>query len=95
MISPKLKKYLNEKNTLSDHDIIHGHRNLNETKRSAIARYRNFNAPKICKIAVKRQNEGDSETRIEGEHHCSKLSHSNSENRQVPPFVIVELYDSK
>ena len=26
--------------------------NLNETERSAIDRYRNFNAPKICKITV-------------------------------------------
>ena len=31
---------------------IHGHRNLNYTERSAIARHRNFNAPKICKITV-------------------------------------------
>ena len=40
------------KNTLSDHDSIHGHRNLNDTERSAIARHRNFNAPKIYKITV-------------------------------------------
>ena len=52
MVTPKLKRHLNAKNTLSDHDSIHGHQNLNETKRSAIARYRNFNAPKICKITV-------------------------------------------
>ena len=52
MVLPKLKRHLNVKNTLSDHDNIHGHRNLNYTKRSAIARYRNFNAPKICKITV-------------------------------------------
>ena len=45
--TPKWKK-----NTLSDHDSIHGHRKLNETERSAIARYRNFNVPKICKITV-------------------------------------------
>ena len=32
---------------MSDHDSIHGHRNLNETERSAIARYRNFNIPKF------------------------------------------------
>ena len=41
-----------EKNTLSDNDSIHGYRNLNYTERSAIARHRNFNAPKICKITV-------------------------------------------
>ena len=38
-----------EKNTLSDHDSIHEHRNLNYIERSAIARHRNFNAPKIFK----------------------------------------------
>ena len=52
MVLPNLKRHLKEKNTLSDHDSIHGHRNLNETERSVIARYRNFNAPKICKITV-------------------------------------------
>ena len=55
MISLKLKRHLNEKNTLSDHNGIHRHRNLNETERSAIARYRNFNVPKICKITVSRK----------------------------------------
>ena len=34
------------KNTLSDHDSIHGHRNLNEIERSMIAHHRNFNAKK-------------------------------------------------
>ena len=48
----ELKRHLNAKNTLSDHDSIHGHRNLNETERWVIARYRNFNAPNICKITV-------------------------------------------
>ena len=52
MVLPNLKRHLKEKNTLSDHDSIHGHRNLNETERSVIAHYRNFNAPKICKITV-------------------------------------------
>ena len=52
MVLPKLKRQLNAKNTLSDQDSIHGHRNLNYTERSVIARYRNFNAPKICKITV-------------------------------------------
>ena len=56
MVLPKLKRRLNEKNTLNDHDSIHGHRNLNDTERSAIARHRNFNAPKICKITVANQN---------------------------------------
>ena len=37
---------------MSNHDRIHGHRNLNYTERSVIARHRNFNAPKICKITV-------------------------------------------
>ena len=49
---PKLKRHLNEKNTLIDRGSNHKHRNLNEPERSAIARYRNFNAPKICKITV-------------------------------------------
>ena len=52
MVLPKLKRHLNAENTLSDHDSIHWHRNLNDTERSAIARHRNFNAPKICKITV-------------------------------------------
>ena len=33
-----LKRHLNAKNTLSGHDSIHGHRNLNETEHSVIAR---------------------------------------------------------
>ena len=49
MVLPKLKRHLNAKNTLSDHDSVHEHRN---SERSAIARHRNFNAPKICKITV-------------------------------------------
>ena len=52
MVLPKLKRYLNAKNTSSDHENIRGHRNLNKTERSVIARYRNLNAPKICKITV-------------------------------------------
>ena len=52
MVLPKLKRRLNAKNTLSDHDSIHRHRNLNYTERSMIARHRNFNVPKICKITV-------------------------------------------
>ena len=44
--------YLTWENTLSDYGSVAGHRNLNETERSAIARYRNFNAPKICKVTV-------------------------------------------
>ena len=52
MVLPKLKKHLNKKNTLSDHDSIHGYRNLNDTERSLIARYRNHNAPKNCNITV-------------------------------------------
>ena len=52
MVSSKLKRHLNAKNTFSGHDSIHGHRNLNYTERSTIARHRNFNAPKICKITV-------------------------------------------
>ena len=52
LVLPKLKRHLNAKNTWSDHDSIHAHRNLNYTERSAIARHQNFNAPKICKITV-------------------------------------------
>ena len=33
MLSPKLKRHLNEKNALSDRGSIHGHRNLNKTER--------------------------------------------------------------
>ena len=44
--------YLTWENTLSDYGSVAGHRNLNETEHSPIARYRNFNAPKICKITV-------------------------------------------
>ena len=40
------------KNALSNHDRIHKHRNLNETERSMIARLRNFNPLKICKVTV-------------------------------------------
>ena len=43
---------LNGEKAFSEHDSIHGYRNLNYTERSAIARHRNFNAPKICKITV-------------------------------------------
>ena len=50
--SPKLKRHLNAKISLSDRNNIHGHRNFNYTERSTIARHRNFNAPKICKITV-------------------------------------------
>ena len=39
-------------NTWSNYGSIAGHRNLNETERSAIGRYRNINASKICKITV-------------------------------------------
>ena len=52
MVLPKLKRHLNAKNTLNAHDSIRIHRNLIETERSVIACYRNFNAPKICKITV-------------------------------------------
>ena len=52
MVLPKLKIHLNEKNTVLDPNGIHGHPNLNETERSVIAHYRNFNAPKICKTTV-------------------------------------------
>ena len=48
----EIKKTPKCENTLSDHDRIHRHRNLNYTERSVIARRRNFNAPKICKITV-------------------------------------------
>ena len=48
----EIKIHLNEKNTLSDHDRIHGHRNLNETERFGIALYQNFNTSKIYKITV-------------------------------------------
>ena len=48
----EIKKTPKCENTLSDHDRIHRHRNLNYTERSVIARHRNFNAPKICKITV-------------------------------------------
>ena len=41
---------VNGKSTLSDHGSIHRHRNV--TKRSAIARFWNFNAPKTCKITA-------------------------------------------
>ena len=62
MVLPKLKRHLNAENTLSDHDSIHGHRNLNDTERSAIARHRNFNAPKICKITVSKQSQSWTQT---------------------------------
>ena len=52
LVLPKLKRHVTEKNTLSNQDSNPGHRKLNETDRSVIARYRNFNAPKICKITV-------------------------------------------
>ena len=52
MVLPKLNRHLNEKNTWSDRGSIHEHQNLNHTERSVIAHYRNFNAPKICKITV-------------------------------------------
>ena len=48
----EIKKTPKCENTLSDHDSIHRHRNLNCTERSVIARHQNFNAPKICKITV-------------------------------------------
>ena len=48
----EIKRHLNAKNTLSDHDSIHGHRNLNYTECCTIARHRSSNAPKICKITV-------------------------------------------
>ena len=50
MVLLKLKRHQNEKNTLTDHGSTHRHRNLNETERSA--RNRNFDAPKIYKIAA-------------------------------------------
>ena len=52
MVLPDIKRHLNEKNALSDNDSIHGHRNLNDTERSLVARHRNFNAPKICQLTV-------------------------------------------
>ena len=52
LVLPKWKRHRNAKKALSDHDSIHGHRHLNETERSVIARYWNFNAPKICNITV-------------------------------------------
>ena len=42
MVLPKLKRHLNDKNILSAHSSIHGHRNLNETKCSAITRHWKF-----------------------------------------------------
>ena len=50
MVLLQLKRHLNAKNTLNDHGGIRGHRNLIETECSVITCYRNFNAPKICKI---------------------------------------------
>ena len=47
LVLPKLKRYLNEKNASSDRGSVHGHRNLNKTECSVIARHRNFNVPKI------------------------------------------------
>ena len=44
----EIKKTPKWENTLSDYGSVAEHRNLNETERSAVARYRNFNAPKIC-----------------------------------------------
>ena len=38
--------------TTRDRVDVRGHRNLNFTECSVIARYRNFNAPKFCKITV-------------------------------------------
>ena len=54
MVLPKLKRHLNAKNTLSNHNSIHGHRNLNYIERSAIARHRNFKGEvrAICRFWV-------------------------------------------
>ena len=52
MVLSKLKRHLIEKSTWSDHDSIHGHRNLNEIERAVIARYRNFNPPNIFKLQL-------------------------------------------
>ena len=52
MVLPKLNIHLNKENILSDHGSIGGHRNVNETERSSIDRYRNFNVLKICKTTV-------------------------------------------
>ena len=46
MVLPKTKRHLNEKKALSDNDSIYGHRNLNDTERSVIARHQKFNAPR-------------------------------------------------
>ena len=50
------------KKTLRDNDSIHKHQNLNENERSMIARHRNFNAPKICKITVRVAGQAKVET---------------------------------
>ena len=54
MVLPKLKRHLNKKNTLNDHGSIHDPQTpkFKQTEHSVIARYRNFNALKICKNTV-------------------------------------------
>ena len=49
-VLPKFKRHLNEQNTLSDHGSTHEHRNLNETERSAIARYWSLTHRKFVKL---------------------------------------------
>ena len=52
----EIKKTPKCENALSDYDSSHQLRNLNYTERSAVARHRNLNAPKICKVTVSVQN---------------------------------------
>ena len=51
----EMKKTPKCENTLSDHDSVHRHRNLNYTQRPATAHHRNFNAPKICRKSSDRK----------------------------------------
>ena len=76
MVLPKIKKTPKcEKYIEPDHDSNHGHRNLNDTERSATARHRNFNAPKICKITVSRT------PRLTHTTPCSKVSKTVSQQQ--------------
>ena len=74
VVLPKLKRHLNAKNTLNDHDSIRGHRNFIETERSAIACYRNFNSPKICKITVLPKSGPGRAQQSSFWHYCPSLS---------------------
>ena len=93
MVLPNLKRHLKEKNTLSDHDSIHGHRNLNENERSVIARYRNFNAPKICKITVlEKKDQWISDLQADHLQTHSKMDLATDATWSAQPDMFLSLY---